>query len=108
VLPTCAAMIQHGGAGTMMTALVSGVPQLILPQVSDEHFNGERLAASGAGTWLDNPDAATVRDTVGELVGDGPWRTAATLMRDRIHQRPAPAEVVATLAALANREGARR
>ena len=52
VLPTCAALVQQGGAGTTMTALGLGVPQLILPQVSDQHFNGERLALTGAGTWL--------------------------------------------------------
>ncbi|HET9143127.1 nucleotide disphospho-sugar-binding domain-containing protein [Actinophytocola sp.] len=107
VLPTCAAFVQHGGAGTIMTALVYGVPQLILPQITDEHFNAERLAATGAGTWLDNPDAATVRDTVGTLAGDGPWRAAAGLMRDRIHAMPAPAEVAGSLAELVEAEGAR-
>jgi len=108
VLPTCAAMIQHGGAGTTMTALACGVPQLILPQVSDEHFNGERLAVTGAGTWLDEPDSATVRDTVGELIGDGRWRESAMLIRERMQRMPTLATVVDTLAALATGEGARR
>ncbi|GAB3059401.1 nucleotide disphospho-sugar-binding domain-containing protein [Micromonospora schwarzwaldensis] len=105
VLPTCAALVQQGGAGTTMTALAYGVPQLILPQVSDQHFNGERLAATGAGAWLDPGRAggAAVRDAVGELIGDGPARAAATLMRDRIHALPSPAEVVPVLTALARR-----
>lgn len=106
VLPSCDAFVQHGGAGTMMTALVHGVPQLILPQVGDEHFNAERLAVSGAGTWLDQPDAATVRETVAALLADGPWRAAAQLMRDRINDMPAPADVVGELVAFT--EGARR
>ncbi len=29
VLPTCSSMIHHGGGGTMMSALVAGVPQLV-------------------------------------------------------------------------------
>lgn len=105
VLPTCAAIVQQGGAGTTMTALAQGVPQLILPQVSDQHFNGERLAATGAGTWLppERAGGAELRDTVGELIGDGPARAAAALMRDRIRARPSPAELVPALAALAGR-----
>lgn len=106
VLPSCAAFVQHGGAGTMMTALVHGVPQLILPEVGDEHFNAERLLVAGAGTSLQNPDAATVRETVAGLIGDGPWREATLLMRDRINAMPSPAEVVGVLAGLAAREGA--
>ncbi|WP_281942325.1 nucleotide disphospho-sugar-binding domain-containing protein [Micromonospora sp. AKA38] len=105
VLPTCAALVQQGGAGTTMTALTYGVPQLILPQVSDQHFNGERLAATGAGTWLapEHAGGATLRDAVGELIGDGPARTAAASMRDRIRALPSPAEVVPVLTALARR-----
>lgn len=107
VLPSCATLVQHGGAGTMLTALAHGVPQLLLPRVGDEHFNAERLALSGAGTWLDDPDAETIQATVGALVADGPWRAAARRMRDRIHEMPTPTEVVDTLVALAHPEGAR-
>lgn len=103
VLPTCAALVQQGGAGTTMTALGLGVPQLVLPQVSDQHFNAERLAATGAGTWLTGgrADDDTLRGLVGELIADGPWRAAAALMRDRVHAMPSPAEVVPALVALA-------
>lgn len=102
VLPSCAALVQQGGAGTTMTALAYGVPQLILPQVSDQHFNGERLAATGAGTWLAPEQASSgqIRDLVGELIGDGHWRERAALMRERVRQMPAPAAVVPVLTAL--------
>jgi UDP:flavonoid glycosyltransferase YjiC (YdhE family) len=103
VLPSCAALVQQGGAGTTMTALAYGVPQLILPQVSDQHFNGERLAATGAGTWLAPEQASSgqIRDLVDELIGDGHWRERAALMRDRVGQMPAPAAVVPVLTTLA-------
>jgi UDP:flavonoid glycosyltransferase YjiC (YdhE family) len=105
LLPSCAALVQQGGAGTTMTALACGVPQLILPQVSDQHFNGERLTVTGAGRALAAGQAVpgTVRDLVGELIGDGPWRAAAELMRERIARMPPPAELVPELAALATR-----
>jgi UDP:flavonoid glycosyltransferase YjiC (YdhE family) len=109
VLPSCAALVQQGGAGTTMTALAYGVPQLILPQVSDQHFNAERLAATGAGTWLapERASSGQIRDLVGELIGDGHWRERAALMRERVSQMPAPAAVVPVLSALA-RDGATR
>ncbi|WFE40842.1 nucleotide disphospho-sugar-binding domain-containing protein [Micromonospora sp. WMMD998] len=105
VLPTCAALVQQGGAGTTMTALAYGVPQLILPQVTDHHFNGERLTVTGAGACLPSGHArgAAVRDAVADLIGDGPARAAAALMRDRIAALPSPADVVPALAALAER-----
>lgn len=103
VLPSCSVLVQHGGAGTMMTALACGVPQLVLPHVSDEHFNGERLAVTGAGTWLDGQGAshAAIRDVVTELAGDGHWRQSAAAMAELIRAMPPPAEAVPVLAALA-------
>jgi UDP:flavonoid glycosyltransferase YjiC (YdhE family) len=109
VLPTCAALVQQGGAGTTMTALCLGVPQLILPQVSDQHFNAERLAATGAGTWLAPEQASPgqIRDLAGELLGDGHWRERAALMRERVHEMPAPAALVPVLTELTAKEARR-
>jgi UDP:flavonoid glycosyltransferase YjiC (YdhE family) len=105
LLPTCSALVQQGGAGTTMTSLAAGVPQLILPQVSDQHFNAERLATTGAGTWLRSAeaDAASIRDAVAGLIDDDRWRSAAALMRERIRQMPAPAVVVDALSAVVAR-----
>ncbi|MFL6162120.1 MAG: nucleotide disphospho-sugar-binding domain-containing protein [Jatrophihabitantaceae bacterium] len=104
LLPSCAALVQQGGAGTTMTALACGVPQLILPQVSDQHFNGERLAATGAGATLtgDAAEPVAIRGMVAELIGDGSWRAAAAAMRDRVRQLPPPAALVPELLALAS------
>lgn len=102
VLPTCQALVHQGGAGTTMTGLVCGVPQLVLPQVSDQHFNAARLAATGAGTHLNaaeaDPDA--IRDKVLGLLTDDRWRDAAHLMRRRAEQRPTPADLVPLLCQL--------
>ncbi len=89
-----------------MTALACGVPQLILPQVSDQHFNGERLAVTGAGTALAGPAAEpdAIRTLVGELIGDGHWRQAAGVLRERIEGMPPPAALVPELEALAGAE----
>ena len=104
LLPSCAALVHQGGAGTTMTALACGVPQLVLPQVSDQHFNAERLALTGAGTALvgSQVSVGTISERVGELVAGERWRSAATLMADRVRAMPAPSELVAELTGLAS------
>ncbi len=103
VLPTCAAFVHQGGGSTTMTGIAAGVPQLILPQVSDQHLNAERVAVTGAGTWLDpaQTSAATIRDLTGALVHEDRWRESAAVMRERVQHMPSPAAVVPVLAELA-------
>jgi UDP:flavonoid glycosyltransferase YjiC (YdhE family) len=104
VLPTCAAFVHQGGGSTTMTGIASGVPHLILPQVSDQHLNAERVAVTGAGMWVDPAEAsaADIRDMTGALVHEGSWRESAATMRERVRQMPSPAAVVPVLAGLAD------
>ena len=99
VLPSCHAVIHQGGAGSMMTALAAGVPQVVVPLVSDQHFNAERLVAVGAG--LSAPDGAArpadVRRLVAGLLGGGRERRRAAELAETIRAMPAPAEVVPVL-----------
>ncbi|MFG2043819.1 nucleotide disphospho-sugar-binding domain-containing protein [Dactylosporangium sp. NPDC048998] len=110
LLPTCAAVVHQGGAGTTMTAVACGVPQLVLPRVGDQHFNAERVVVAGAGAALQaeraRPDA--IRDAVIGLIGDARWQAAATQLRQRNDARPAPAEVVGHLTRLAGTAPVRR
>ncbi|MFI6761839.1 nucleotide disphospho-sugar-binding domain-containing protein [Micromonospora sp. NPDC050417] len=105
VLPTCRALVHQGGAGTTMTAAALGVPQLVLPQVSDQHFNAARLAATGAGGYLDGSavDGPAIRERLTDLLHDRSWTDAAHRLRDAIHARPAPADLVPALERLASR-----
>jgi UDP:flavonoid glycosyltransferase YjiC (YdhE family) len=103
LLPTCAAIVHQGGAGTMMTALAHGVPQLALPNVSDQHFNARRLAASGAGTKLEQGEGtdAAVREHVWDLLSRASWRDNAARLREQVQAMPTPADVVGVLTKLA-------
>lgn len=49
LFPRMAAVIHHGGAGTTATCAVSGVPQVIVPHVLDQHYWGHRVWRSGLG-----------------------------------------------------------
>ena len=66
LLPRCAALVHHGGIGTVAQALAAGVPQLIVP-VAFNHFDeGKRLQRLGVGTLL-RRRAFTARRAAGIL-----------------------------------------
>ena len=49
VLPTCTAMVNHGGAGSVLAALHAGIPQLATPAPGDRRWNSESVEHRGAG-----------------------------------------------------------
>lgn len=49
VLPRAAALVHHGGIGTMAQAFRAGVPQLVTPSNFDQPDNAARLRRLGAG-----------------------------------------------------------
>src|SRR6185295_12492284 len=52
LFPHCAAVVHHGGIGTVANAMAAGVPQLIHPQCFDQIDNGMRVKRLGAGDCL--------------------------------------------------------
>jgi rhamnosyltransferase subunit B len=52
VYPHCAAVIHHGGIGTMAQCLRAGVPELVVPWGVDQYFHGARVTRLGAGRWM--------------------------------------------------------
>jgi vancomycin aglycone glucosyltransferase len=45
-----AAVVHHGGAGTTTIAAMAGVPQVVVPQIWDQHYWAERVQKLGIGT----------------------------------------------------------
>ena len=52
VLPHAAALVHHGGVGTLAQALRAGIPQLIMPMMVDQPDNAARLRRLGVGDWI--------------------------------------------------------
>ncbi len=52
LFPLCAAVVHHGGIGTVSQALAAGVPQLAEPLCFDQFDNGARIKRLGAGDSL--------------------------------------------------------
>ena len=90
VLPHCTAVVSHAGAGTMLGALCHGLPQLCLPQGTDQPFNTAALVPTGAALALQpdqvSPDAVT--EALSRLLGESSFRQAATQLRDEIDEMP--------------------
>jgi MGT family glycosyltransferase len=99
LLPRCAVVICHGGAGTTLGALAHGLPLLVLPQGADQYVIGERLVSSGAGLCLlmGEVNASTVRSAVLELLNGVDHRAAARRVQQEIGAMPGPKQTVALI-----------
>jgi UDP:flavonoid glycosyltransferase YjiC (YdhE family) len=47
LFPTMAAIVHHGGSGTTATAARSGVPQIIIPHMTDQFYFAEQVPQLG-------------------------------------------------------------
>jgi vancomycin aglycone glucosyltransferase len=45
-----AAVVHHGGAGTTTAAALGGAPQVIIPQLYDQHYWAQRIDSMGVGS----------------------------------------------------------
>jgi UDP:flavonoid glycosyltransferase YjiC (YdhE family) len=95
VLADSAAVVCHGGSGTLTAALALGVPVVVLPMGADQLDNADRCAELGVGVVLDalTADATTIADAV-ECVRRVPaYRRAAHALAAEAAAQPALAEV---------------
>jgi glycosyltransferase (activator-dependent family) len=102
--PTCAAMVTHGGPGTVLTGLAHGVPQLLSPnaRMFDIPVLAGLVEEAGAGRVVDPDrlDAATVAEGVRALLEDPRHTRAAHALRARMEAMPTPADLARTLTGL--------
>jgi UDP:flavonoid glycosyltransferase YjiC (YdhE family) len=108
LLPSCDAIINQGGASTMLTAASFGLPQLLLTGIADQMANGERIAAAGAGVSLlwDDASPETITAGIKTILSDQATRQAARDLGDENHAQPAPTDVAAALRQLTTRQSA--
>jgi UDP:flavonoid glycosyltransferase YjiC (YdhE family) len=108
LLPHCAAVVTHGGSGSMLGALAFGLPLLIVPQGADQFYNADRIVAAGAGVQL-MPDLLTadsVRDAARSLLDDTTFEDAAQRVKNELGALPEPRQAVRALEQLIAREPA--
>ena len=102
VLPLCAAVVSHGGSGTVFGAAGLGLPQVCLPQAADQFRNTAGVVTSGAGIGLhpDQADALSVAEAVRAVLHDPRFRGAAAELSREVAAMPGPDEVVPRLEGL--------
>ncbi|WP_326590561.1 nucleotide disphospho-sugar-binding domain-containing protein [Streptomyces sp. NBC_01294] len=110
VLPTCAAMVHHGGTWSFGCALRYGVPQLLVSRAFDVPLKLQCLDRTGAGLAMKpaDVDGPSVRAAIVRLLEDGTIRANARRLRQEVLSMPAPNELARTLEVLvvAHRAGA--
>jgi hypothetical protein len=99
VLPHCTAVISQAGAGTMLGALCHGLPQLCLPQGTDQPYNSAALVAAGAGLALAEQEISpnAVANSLREILTNPSFRTAARSIQAEIDAMPDAAAVLPDL-----------
>lgn len=110
LLPTCTAVVHHGGAGTTLTAARYGLPQFTVTRRPEPTLNAERQAATGAGIHLTYGELSRaagpvkeIRERVARLLEDPSYRDAALRLAEEMRHLPTPAETVPVLEGLAGR-----
>lgn len=105
-LHEAAAVISHGGMGTVLGALAAGVPQVVVPQFADHPDNAARVDALGAGLRVGvdgisgrvDPDG--LRTATRRVLEDDAFVQGARRMAAEIGALPPADEILELFAAL--------
>lgn len=99
VLPSCAAVVAHGGAGTMMGALAAGVPLVLLPQGADQFENAARCEQVGCAVTVAPAEATaeTIATALRTVLERPSYGEAAARVRDEITAMASADEVAAVV-----------
>jgi UDP:flavonoid glycosyltransferase YjiC (YdhE family) len=103
LLPSCAALVSHAGAATMLVGIGHGLPQLFLPQAGDQFVNAALGERAGVGLVLRGPEAGAgaIGAAVRRLLDDPSFAAAARRVGAEIAAMPQPSTLVPVLEELA-------
>jgi MGT family glycosyltransferase len=89
LFPVTDVVVTTGGAGTVTTALLAGVPLVVVPTGWDLPENAQRIAVSGAGLRIAAQDCTPqrLRRAVEQVLGDPRYREAARRMGAALRER---------------------
>ena len=108
LLPRCSVLVTTGGAGTVLTGLQLGVPQIIVPTHWDKPDNARRVVEAGAGLKLTprqcTPDG--LRDAVERLLNEPSFRQNARRIARIMAEHRGPVEAAELIESLARRSPA--
>lgn len=103
LLPSCSAIISHGGSGTVHAAFLHGVPQILVPGTMwDNGIRADLVERSGAGLRLDAETltADALRDALTRLLTEPSFAAGADRLRRETLATPSPRDIVPVLESL--------
>ena len=109
LLDRCAAVVCHGGYGTLLDAIDAGVPLVVVPLGADQFINARSVERLGLGRVIDDDlTPESVRQAVWSLLAEAHWRENVARVRDEWRSLPDPglAADVVEAAAVPTRTGA--
>jgi UDP:flavonoid glycosyltransferase YjiC (YdhE family) len=92
-------VLTHGGAGTTLGSLASGIPLVVVPQGADQFVQADRVTAAGVGLTVTGEATESVAPTVLKVLADPSFRANAGKVAAQIAALPSPADVAEQLAA---------
>ena len=85
VMREAAFVVTHGGHGTVMSALLSRTPMLVIPHGRDQNDNAVRVTERGAGlSLLPDASAEAIRGACERLLSEPSFRMAARALGDKV------------------------
>ncbi|MFI9381607.1 nucleotide disphospho-sugar-binding domain-containing protein [Kutzneria sp. NPDC052558] len=96
LLATSSLLIHHGGAGTALTPLAMGVPQLVAPSGADRYINAAAVHNHGVGLQVE--EAELDARVIGQLLSEEKFRAKAAEVGAEIAALPSPAEIATRIA----------
>ncbi|WP_329619121.1 activator-dependent family glycosyltransferase [Streptomyces sp. NBC_01255] len=106
VVPTCSAVIHHGGIPAFMEAVANGVPQLMVGRVvGDIDLRAPLLEKAQGGLYLSRPQLSgeRVRECLVRLLEEPAFREGAERLRNEQATQPTPSQLVPELEKLTAR-----
>ncbi len=100
LFPHMAAVVHHGGAGTVMTAARAGVPQVLAPHLLDQYYWGRRIQCLALGPRplvRRRLDARALSNALRAVVADDGFRRRATALAAPLQSRDGIGEALAHL-----------
>lgn len=71
ITPWISAIVFHGGSGTLLGALASGLPMVIIPLMADQFSNATSAQDANVGIAVLDRSASTIKEAVRRVLEDG-------------------------------------
>lgn len=108
LLPRCAALVHHGGIGTLSQGLAAGVPHVVMPMAHDQADNAARLRRLGVAAVVPPKryKARRVARELGELLENAAVRENCRTVAERLRGRDGLEETCELIEELAGKSAA--